>query len=191
MADERVALLQCRRCRFFLELEAGKRNRWLHVKIANFDTRRSARMPCWYCETNGTEFRPGGERTGESIQACDIGRARAARPEDVGHCFRRARGFESSRYTRARLSKTGGTRAPRARNDGRGASKTPARAEAAGKGFRKGVQSESSSRAAGCQRAVRERKHSKPGGIFDCNGYIKAERGRATGGPIFYCAQLW
>ncbi len=43
----------------------------LHVKIANFDTRRSARMPCWYCETNGTEFRPGGERTGESIQACD------------------------------------------------------------------------------------------------------------------------
>ena len=100
------------------------------------------------------------------------------------------RGFESSRYTRARLSKTGGTRAPRARNDGRGASKTPARAEAADKGFRKGVQSESSSRAAGCQRAVRERKHSKPGRIFDCNGYIKAERGRATGGPIFYCAQL-
>ena len=130
----------------------------------------------------------------KAFKRATIGRARAARPEDVGHCFRRATCFESSRYTRAKSSKTlpwdGGTRAPRARNDGRGASKTPARAEAAGKGFRKGVQSESSSRAAGCQRAVRERKHSKPGGIFDCNGYIKAERGRATGGPIFYCAQL-
>ncbi len=93
MADERVALLQCRRCRFFLELEAGKRNRWLHVKIANFDTRRSARMPCWYCETNGTEFRPGGERTGESIQACDHWPSESGKAGGLGHCFRRATGF--------------------------------------------------------------------------------------------------
>ena len=166
----------------------------LHVKIANFDTRRSARMPCWYCETNGTEFRPGGERTGESIQACDHWPSESGKAGGHGHCFRRAKGFGKQPLHKGENEQErtmdGGTRAPRARNDGRGASKTPARAEAAGKGFRKGVQSESSSRAAGCQRAVRERKHSKPGRIFDCNGYIKAERGRATGGPAFYCAQL-